>query len=97
MAEERKSKNPLFRDLGAQIDLAELETSEIESMCMRCHKNVRKGRGKTWIFSSSFSIGHLEDPANSGSYVSSVDCVLFQLSPLWGEQHSGSTRWTHPG
>jgi hypothetical protein len=35
-----ESKKPLFRDLGAQIDLDELEVSEIESMCMRCHKNV---------------------------------------------------------
>lgn len=37
---ESVEKRPLFRDLGAQIDLDELEVSEIQSLCMNCQKNV---------------------------------------------------------
>ena len=36
------ASKPLFRDLDADVDLDELETSEIESLCMRCYKEVIK-------------------------------------------------------
>ena len=39
-ATQSEQKKPLFQDLGAQIDMDDLETSEMESMCMRCHKNA---------------------------------------------------------
>ena len=35
-------KKPLFRALDSQIDMDEMETSVIESLCMKCHENVRK-------------------------------------------------------
>ena len=34
-------RKPLFRALDAQIDLDEMETSVIESLCMKCFKKVR--------------------------------------------------------
>ena len=37
-----QAMEPLFRDLGA--DQSELEASEIESMCMKCYKNVKPCR-----------------------------------------------------
>lgn len=38
---ESKAEKPLFRDLDADLDMDELEASEIESMCMKCYKNVK--------------------------------------------------------
>ena len=41
MAEEcAEVKKPLFRDLNASENLDDLETSEIESLCMNCGENV---------------------------------------------------------
>ena len=37
---EMATSKPLFQDLDKQIDLDDLETSEIESLCMNCHENV---------------------------------------------------------
>lgn len=34
------TKKPLFRALEAQVNLDEMETSVIESLCMKCRKNV---------------------------------------------------------
>ena len=40
-------KKPMFQELNAPLDLNELETSEIESLCMNCHENVKLfSRGK---------------------------------------------------
>lgn len=36
-----ESKQPLFRPLGGEPD-AEPEVTEIESLCMNCHEDVRK-------------------------------------------------------
>lgn len=44
-------KKPLFRDLDADLDLDELEASEIESVCMRCYKNVSEIRMQMPFFS----------------------------------------------
>jgi len=33
-------KLPLFKGLNTQLDMDTLETTEIESLCMKCHKNV---------------------------------------------------------
>ena len=38
---------PLFRDLrGDEVNIGNLEATEIESLCMNCHQNVS---GRTWI------------------------------------------------
>ena len=36
-----EAKKPLFRALDAEVNLDEMETSVIESLCMKCRKNVR--------------------------------------------------------
>ena len=33
-------KVPLFQGLEEQLDMEELEASEIESLCLNCYKNV---------------------------------------------------------
>ena len=37
---------PLFRELTAE-DVGDLETTEIESLCMNCHEDVSKHNDKT--------------------------------------------------
>lgn len=39
----RMAEKPLFRDIEGDAD--EHETSEIESLCMKCGENVRGGGG----------------------------------------------------
>lgn len=41
MNEDSNSNKPLFRDLDASEADGELETSEIESLCMNCENKVR--------------------------------------------------------
>ncbi len=48
MAETSETKKPLFRALDAQVDLDEMETSVIESLCMKCHENVSIFPPVTW-------------------------------------------------
>ena len=38
--QDSEAKKPLFGDLEVPVDLDQLETSEIESLCMRCRENV---------------------------------------------------------
>ena len=39
MAEQPYGDTPLFRDLEGD-DIGDLETTEIESLCMNCHEDV---------------------------------------------------------
>lgn len=70
---DKVAKKPLFRDLGAQINLDEVETSEIESLCMRCHENVNEELRESYmllLLAIHSSTGHLTYPADSSSNVS---------------------------